>query len=276
MAREGYWVTRTYQAGNVWEKSKHFVPGTRPTGKDRRALKAAIRKQEQNEYSAQKALARLINANYTSEDYVLGLDYSGEGMRRLEKWLEKQGVLLAELDEKQKRDAIWAAAERELALCLRRVKNRLKKQGKELKAVYITSDMDGKTQEQVRVHHHLVINGEARQAFVAAWKELGGVDWTRLYDNQEDRTPIAEYFIRQVRRIPDAKKFRSTRNLVRPKPEDRIAQSDAEIRVPRGGKLLFRAAYGKGQPQYIRYVMPKAAMVPGCGKGKVCPGRDRP
>lgn len=272
MAKEGYWVTRTYRAGAVWEKSKHFVPGTRPTGKDRRAQRAAIRKQEQNEYSAQKALARLINANFTARDYLLGLDYSADGMLSLDRWLTDKGLDISELSEEQERDAMWAAAEHALDLCLRRVKYRLKKQDLELKAVYITSDMDGSDGSQVRIHHHLVINGEAREAFVQAWQELGGVNWTRLYDHQEDRTPIAEYMIRQVRRIPDAKKFRSTRNLVRPKPEDRIAQSDAEIRVPKGGKLLFRAAYGKGQPQYIRYVMPKSDPKPGGGKGILCPG----
>lgn len=272
MAKEGYWVTRTYRAGNVWEKSKHFVPGTRPTGKDRRAQRAAIKKQEQNEYSAQKALARLINANFTSQDYLLGLDYSAEGLAALYRWLTGKGVDVAGLSEEEERECVWAAAEHAMDLCLRRVKYRLKKEGKELKAVYITSDMDGSDQSRVRIHHHLVINAEAKDAFVSAWQELGGVDWTKLYEHQEDRTPIAEYMIKQVRRIPDAKKFRSTRNLIRPKPEDRVAQSDAEIRVPKGGKLLFRAAYGKGQPQYIRYVMPKPSSKPGGGRAELYPG----
>jgi hypothetical protein len=275
MVKEGYWVTRTYRAGNVWEKSKHFVPGTRPTCKDRRAQRAAIRKQEQNEYSAQKALARLLNANFTSRDFLLGLDYSAKGMLGLMKWLEGKGVDLEALDEDQERECVWASAEHALELCLRRVKYRLKKEGRELKAVYITSDMDGSTGDRVRIHHHLVINADARDAFVAAWQELGSVDWTRLYDHQEDRTPIAEYMISQVRRIPDAKKFRSTRNLVRPKPEDRIAQSDAELRLPKGAKLQFRAAYGKGQPQYIRFVMPQQRPMPGGGTGEVCPGEVR-
>ena len=270
MAKEGYWVTRTYRAGNVWEKSKHFVPGKRPTGKDRRAQRAAIRKQEQNEYSAQKALARLLNANFTSDDFLLGLDYSAHGMLRLDSWIREQGLDPGELSEEQERDAMWASAEHALDLCLRRVKYRLKKEGLELKAVYITSDMDGVSQERVRIHHHLVINADAPEAFVAAWQDLGGVNWKQLYANQEDRTPIAEYMIRQVRRIPDAKKFRSTRNLVRPQPEDRMAQSDAEIRLPKGGKLLFRAAYGKGQPQYIRFVMPDPK--PGGGRAELYPG----
>lgn len=274
MAREGYWVTRTYQAGRVWEKSKYFVPGTRPTGKNRRKQRDAIRKQEQNEYATVKALARLINANFDHEDLVMGLDYSEDGMEKILSWGRSHGLPVDSEDEAERMNAVWEAADHEMGNCLRRVQYRMKKQGMELKAAYITSDMNGETGETVRVHHHMVVNGASKEAFMDAWKELGGVDYTRMYENQDDRTPIAEYFIKQVRRIPDAKKFRSTRNLVRPKPEDRIALSDAEIRVPKGGKLLFRAAYGKGQPQYIRYVMPKTE--PGGGMGKVCPGGGTP
>lgn len=272
--KEGYWVTRTYQAGAVGEKSKYFVPGTRPTGKDRRREKNAIKKQEQNEYSSVKALARVINANFIAGDPLMGLDYGPSGYDRLLKWIAGKGIDLDSLDEAQQRDLIWEAAAHELDLCLRRVKYRLKKDGIELKAVYITSDMDGETGECVRVHHHMVVNREAMPAFVDAWKELGGVDYDGLYENQIDRTPIAEYFIKQVRRIPDAKKYRSTRNLVRPKPKDRFAQTDAEIRVPKGGTLIFRAAYGKGQPQYIRYVMP-AKQQPVSGTGTVYPSGVR-
>ena len=94
------------------------------------------------------------------------------------------------------------------------------------------------------------------------WEKLGKVDWKRI-SKQADYTPIAEYFLKQVRRIPDAKKFRSSRNLIRPQPKDRVAVTDAELRVPKGGKLLFRQEYSNAtagvayQPQYIRYIIPE-------------------
>ena len=62
----------------TWEKNKFFVPGARPTRSQRR-LRDAARKQAQNEYSAEKALARLLNANFTEGDLLVGLDYSDEG-----------------------------------------------------------------------------------------------------------------------------------------------------------------------------------------------------
>lgn len=256
--QEGYWVVRTYEAGAVGEKTKFFVHGSRPTGKIRRKDRDAARKQEQNEYSAQKALARLINANFVAGDLLMGLDYSEEGMKKILAWARENNLPVDSEDEAQRMDAVWEAASHELDCCLRRVKRRLKKQGMELKAVYATSDMDGETGEAVRIHHHLVVSAGTQDAFLSAWEKcgLGGVSWTPLWKDQEDRTPIAEYIIRQVRRIPDAKKYRSTRNLARPQPKDRIALSDAELRVPTGGKLLFRQEFKPGMPQYIRYSLP--------------------
>lgn len=256
--QEGYWVVRTYEAGAVGEKTKFFIQGSRPTGRPRRKDRDAVRKQEQNEYSTQKTLARLINANFTSGDLLMGLDYSEEGMQRILGWARENGLPVDSEDETERMDAVWEAASHELDNALRRVKRRLKKQGLDLKAVYATSDMDGETGEAVRVHHHLVVDAGTQNAFLDAWEKigLGGVNWTPLWKDQEDRTPVAEYIVRQVRRIPDAKKYRSTRNLIRPQPKDRIALSDAELRVPAGGKLLFRQEFKPGRPQYIRYSLP--------------------
>lgn len=267
---EGYYVIRTYEAGDIGEKTKFFVPGKRPEkGTLSRRQKNAIRKAEQNEYSAQKRLARLINANFTSGDLLMGLDYSDKGLARAIKWGRENGLAVDSHDEQEKRDAIWEAAAHELDIALRRVRRNLEKQGMELKAIYCTSDMDGDTKEEKRVHHHLIVNAGVQDAFLKAWEAygLGGVSWSPLWGNQIDRTPIAEYIIDQVRRIPDAKKFRSTRNLVRPKPKNRVVYTDNELQVPRGGKLIFRQQYENEmgyrteyqyrRPQYIRYVLPQ-------------------
>lgn len=256
--QEGYWVTRTYQAGTVGEKTKFFVPGARPTGRISRRTKDAVRKQEQNEYSSQKALARLINNNFVAGDLLLGLDYSDQGLDKIIQWGRKHGLAVDSEDIREQQDARYAAAENALDNCLRRVKSRLKKQGIELKAIYCTSDMDGQSEEPVRVHHHLIVPKDHLEAFMSAWEKcgMGHVDYTGLWENQTDRTPIAEYWIKQVRRIPNAKKFRHTQNVTAPVPKDRIALSDAELRVPKGGTLVFRQEYKPGWPQYIRYTLP--------------------
>ncbi len=261
--KEGYWVIRTYEAGAVGEKTKFWIQGARPSSRNRRKEQSAIKKQEQNEYSAQKRLARLINANFRQGDLLLGLDYSPAGMDRLEEYIAEHPFDIdetgdAEADQMQQ---VRYAADREMRLCLRRVKRELAKNGIALRYIAITSDMNGDTGEAVRVHHHLIVNEAARDAFVQKWAELGGVNWSPL-SGQKDYTPIAEYLLRQVRRVPDEKKYVTSRNLYRPQPKDRAVLSDAEVRVPKGGTLLFRNEFRPGRPQYIRYVLPENRQKP--------------
>lgn len=270
--KEGYFVIRTITAGEIGEKTKYFVPGKKPdAGKLTRKQRNAIRKQEQNEYASQKRLARLINENFRKGDLLMGLDLNEKGMERILAWGREHGLPVDSEEAEESLNAIWEAAAHELEIALRRVRRKLKKEGMELKAIYCTSDMDGKTKEIVRVHHHLVVNAGVQDAFLAAWEEygLGTVSWTPLWENQIDRTPIAEYFIDQLRRIPDAKKFRCTRNLEQPKvSKPRIVETDNELLVPKGGKLIYRQEYKNNaddrenyrnyQPQYIRYITPQS------------------
>ena len=252
--KEGYWTIRTYEAGPVGEKIKFWVPGQKPVGKLTRKQKSDIRKAAQNEYAATRQLARLINANFRPGDLFLGLDYSEEAHLRLEKNAAGRYGHRPLMTEAQRMDTIREAAAHELVNCIRRVKRELDKEGIELKYVSITSDMDKETGEAVRVHHHLVINREARDAFVHKWQEkgMGGVDWKPL-DKQEDYLGIAEYMVKQVRKQAEENQFASSRNLVRPKPKDRVAASAAEVRVPKGCRLLHRQEYKPGRAQYIRY-----------------------
>lgn len=255
--REGYWVIRTYTAGHVGEKTKYFVPGKRPDRIRRQDRRIASRA-EKNNTQATKTLARLLNANFGEQGGVLlGLDYNPEAMEKILQWGRENGLPVDDEEEDIRQGAIWEAADHAMGIALRRVKRILAKKEKELKAVYITSNMDEQTQEYTRVHHHLVVQEEALPAFMEAWEKygMGSVDYERLWNKQADRTPLAEYFMRQVRRVPDAKKYRSTRNLIRPKPKDQIAKTDAEIRPPKGSELVYRQEFRKGGDQYIRYLI---------------------
>lgn len=249
MAKEGYWVIRTYQAGSVGEKSKFWVMGSRDR-RNRRREKDAAKKAEENEAAAGKRLARIINANFGAGDILLGLDYADFGMAAVER----------RAGDPADPDAIRTAADVEMKNYLRRVKRELAKQGLPLRAVAITSDMSGETGEAVRVHHHLIVSASALDACIDHW-HWGGVAWEVIRD-QGDYLAIAQYFLRQVRRIGQEKKYFRTRNLAVPAPTDRIAPSAAELTVPRGGKLLHRTEYKRGQPQYIRYLLPPERVRP--------------
>ena len=264
--KDGYWVVRTYEAGQVGEKTKYFVLGDR-TRRNRRKEESSIKKQEQNEYSAKKRLARLINANFTHGDILLGLDYSDASYKKLERSARKAAPDYDSLPEDDQLRCIREAAAQEMVNYLRRVKRALEKEGcaDELKYIAITSDMDGDTKETVRVHHHLIVPASCEHIIRMKWGHGG--TYCKPLSKQEDYLPIAEYLIAQVRVTLNAKKFVSSRNLIRPQPKDRIAVSDAEIRVPHNCKLIQRAEYKRGAPQYIRYILPekKAADISSSG-----------
>lgn len=250
--RDGYWVIRTYEAGSVGEKSKFWVDARRLPRSDRK-LRTDVKKALSNEYSAVKTVARLLNANFGKGDYLIGLDYSGEGYQKLTNSIEGY----REMEEAERMEAIRLAAEHEMQLCFRRVNYALGKDETDLLYLGITSDMDGDTGEAVRVHHHIVINRAALPAFRQKWK-LGGVEYREL-GGQKDYMPIAEYLMKQVRRVPDAKKYRPSRNLVRPKPKDRIAKNGSMLRPPKGAVILKYDEWRPGKPQYMRYILPQAA-----------------
>lgn len=264
--KDGYWVVRTYEAGQVGEKTKYFVLGDR-TRRNRRKEESSIKKQEQNEYSAKKRLARLINANFTHGDILLGLDYSDASYKKLERSARKAAPDYDSLPEDDQLRCIREAAAQEMVNYLRRVKRALEKEGRadELKYIAITSDMDGDTKETVRVHHHLIVPASCEHIIRMKWGHGG--TYCKPLSKQEDYMPIAEYLIAQVLGTLNAKKFVSSRNLIRPQPKDRVAVSDAEIRVPRNCKLIQRAEYKRGAPQYIRYILPekKAADISSSG-----------
>lgn len=254
--KDGYWVVRTYEAGQVGEKTKYFVLGDR-TRRNRRKEESSIKKQEQNEYSTKKRLARLINANFTHGDILLGIDYSNASYKKLERSARKAAPDYDSMPEEDQLRCIREAAAQEMENYLRRVKRALEKEGRadELKYIAITSDMDGDTKETVRVHHHLIVPASCEHIVRMKWGRGG--TYCKPLSKQEDYMPIAEYLIAQVRGTLNAKKFVSSRNLIRPQPKDRVAVSDAEIRVPRNCKLIQRAEYKRGAPQYIRYILPE-------------------
>ena len=103
------------------------------------------------------------------------------------------------------------------------------------------------------MQHHLVVNAEALSVCREKWAH-GGVHSDPL-TGQADYTPIAEYLLRQVRHIENARKYVSSRNLERPIPEDRIAKNGAELRTPAGSTLVQRSEYRPDLPQYIRFIV---------------------
>ena len=214
----GYFVIRTYTAGSVGEKIKYWVSGQKPV-RSKRRVSSEVNKLEKNEKQSEKNLARILNATFGKSGVLVGLDYSDKAYSQL-------------FGKCKSREEIAEVAEHQLSLCLRRVQREAKKRGIEIVAVLTTADCDGETGEEVRVHHHVVVNEEAAELFGEKWKHGKDVDY--------------EYLSRQ-------KAYITTRNIKRAKCVDRIAKNDAEIALPRNCELLYRSAHVRGLSQYLRY-----------------------
>ncbi len=252
MSKEGYWVIRTYIAGMVGEKIKYWVEGEKPT-KSLRRLKSDIKKIQQNEASTTKNMARGLNANFTPEDYLLGFDYSEKALNQLLRRIESRGVDLCSLTEEEYLLAVREEAEKEIKNWIKRCKNAMS-DGMVFKYMAITSDMDGETGKTVRIHHHIVISGNMKDICLSKWNN-GTVHSEHIW-NEPDHLALADYLIKQVRYVPDAKKYKPSRNLIRPAPKDKVAIGGAELRVPKHCALLYRGEFKPGMPQYIRYMLP--------------------
>ena len=243
------WYIREYRCDNgVCYKTKFPVRETASVKKSYSFRRQEIRRAEKGATEAKHEAARLLNCNFKAgRDIYLGLDYSDEGLERLK--------ARAGSDD---RDAIYEAADHECALWIRRVQRECKKQGIELRYFYITSDLDGRTFDPVRVHHHVVVNVEALEICLEKWKLGGAWDKVLYAQNYGDLTELAEYMIGQVRYKRGAKRYTPSRNLRRPiarKPV-KARNPEAELTVPRGCAKIWRGEYHRGRPQHIRFFRP--------------------
>lgn len=261
----GYFATKTYQCGRIGEKVKFFVPSVRRP----RQGKSDRKKIEGNNVNMTRRVARAINENFVPGDGWVALNYTAERYQRV---LDRAAALMAKDGALTEMDAIWFAAQHELELLMDRARGALRKRGIELRYVAITADIDGGTGEAVKVHHHVVCPAECVEVIKEKWG-LKGEDVKqerreRLW-NQEDYTPLAEYMMKQVRYIADAKKYTPSRNLIRTEPSPRTVFTGARLRPPKGAVLLYADPYtGVRDCQYIRYLLPPEKWT-GVWKGKV-------
>ena len=169
----------------------------------------------------------------------------------------KEGLEAEDEAKVEALEALREASEHQFELWLRRIKRKF---GGEVKFVSVTSDLDGDTGEVVRVHHHVVLAAEgiSWDLLRSEWK-LGGMDIRQLRHNA-DYTPIALYLMRQVRRRPDAKKYRVSRGMVQPEITEREILGNVQMRVPVGAKLLEASEFNlESAGQYMRYIPKKKA-----------------
>ena len=243
----GYYMETTIISGSVVEKRKSPA-GIRSVKRSRRVKgNSSERKQVGNREYAKLALARIINCNFGPGDLWLTLTYDEGGLARV--------------------GEDFKAADHAAALFLDRLGYRMKKLGRDWRWIRNTSTLDGDTGEVVRLHHHVIVPGEAftirdrrlylgEEAVEDIWG-MGLID-VRLLRHQEDFKPIANYIVSQGRFLPDEKKWHSSRNMRKPVVRKRVVTKGGPLKAPSGAKVLFEGQYDcESGNHYIRYLKPK-------------------
>lgn len=249
MSGVGRFMIREYRSGKVVERSIFPVGNATKPRRGKKKGNTSPRKQDQNDKSAARHLARIINVNFQAGDIWATLTYSPERLDRIMGKIREDGK---DPDPDTIRD--YAIHERDKFL--RRVKRALEKQGISLKYVAATADIDGETGACVRIHHHLIVPKDAFDLLFKHWSKTE-VDYKPLR-HQDDYTPIAEYIIRQVRRQPDKKKYTVSRNMKKPEIKEMIVFVRKDLKAPRGAKVMYRSEFSLDQPcQYIRFIAPE-------------------
>lgn len=243
----GKWMIRQYVSGKVVEKSKFWVPEQTKRRSPKKAT-SSMRKRDENEKEAIKQLSRLINCNFSHGDLWLSLGYSEKSFKALCAKPSSDGI--DNLNEIKK------AADKELELFLRRMRREAQKMGIEFKYIALTSDMDGKSGEIVRPHHHIIMPRASYELCVKHWKN-GNVDYQLLRD-QEDYTPLAVYLCKQVRRAACENRWKASRNLKKPVITEELTHSKGILRAPAGAKIIDLGHYDdESGNHYIRYIAKK-------------------
>ena len=243
------WYIKTWECanGNCKKVKYPVVPdGVRPR-KGSRRQERSVRRAEKYALDAKHDLSLLLNNNFSAgRDRFVTLTVDGDGWDRL--------VMRAGTDD---RDELYTALEREAVNFMRRAKRACLGAGGELKAVYVVSDLDGKTFEPARPHVHMVMSGSLAELAAGKWT-LGSVQVKPMRSGEHgDLTGVAEYMIDQVRTRPGKSRYHPTRNLEKPEGVRVPAKSpDYPLQVPANATLIWRSGTAPGMSQTIRYYIP--------------------
>lgn len=168
------------------------------TGRSRRGKPTSEVQAKLNDHNAERKLVRLLNANFTRDDYEIHFTYTDGN--------------LPENDTQAKKD---------IQNFLRRARRLYKAAGAELKYVAVTEGGIGGT----RYHHHVTMSGEVNRCELEALWGYGYVNSRRLQFNEYGVEGLAMYITKQFRTHRDEllfkKRWSCSRNLIRPEPKER-------------------------------------------------------
>lgn len=129
-----HYVAKTISAGNMFEVELYPIFNKKDFQEFKIKRKSKKAQKNLNDRNSRKQFIRLINSNFTKDDYIMHLTYSNEN-------------LPPSIED----------AEKEVYKLIRKINYRRKKKKlQNAKYIYVT---EYDPQKKIRVHHHLIIEG---------------------------------------------------------------------------------------------------------------------
>ena len=189
--RKAVYATKTVRAGPIMDVEVYPEFTRLPAGMPKLPRSSAAQR-NLNEINSRKACERKINANFTTRDLWITLSYA-EAL--------KPGTMAAAMKNVQN----WIG----------RVNYRRKKQGLDLaRYVYVTEwEKDGR---KVRVHHHVVMDGDVPgEELLKIWGMGRRSQARRLEYDENGLTGISKYITKAA--PMSGKRWCASKNLIEPK-----------------------------------------------------------
>jgi len=223
-----YWKEKIVESGDVIEDIIYLYSTSRsPSDKER---KPPEQKYLENLNRRIRDVARLLNCNFTVEDYFVTLTYSKAGYAKLR--ANKPSDVPAS-------DYVYEAAEKEIHNLIERCRYHCSKKGIPFESVYITSNMHHETLNYARIHHHLVVNQEAVKTLKHLWHN-GYIRKKHLKD-EVDHTRLAQYMLWQVPYRKGRNTYGRTHNLKTPIVTDRVLLDPNKKLIPPEDATVLKA-----------------------------------
>ena len=185
-----HYVAKTISAGNMFEVELYPIFNKKDFQEFKVKRKSKKAQKNLNDRNSRKQFIRLINSNFTKDDYIMHLTYSNEN-------------LPPSIED----------AEKEVYKLIRKINYRRKKKKlQNAKYIYVT---EYDPQKKIRVHHHLIIEGGIdRKVMKDLWTNGTRIKVEELEPDEYELSGLANYLSKDPK---GKKRWKSSKGLKQPR-----------------------------------------------------------
>lgn len=240
-------------SGRVVETKRTWFSDNNEPGRkrNRRANPSSEKKIRANEKGSMRNLARVINCNFEAGGIFCTLAYdSGH-------YSESFDYEAAKADLKKFRTKLRKAYTSQT--------------GKKLKAIWVTANWSPHKNAPARLHHHMILPGDALEIAREIWQQFGGAGTFKMedIDGRGDHTDMAAYMMENVKGRPAGENTWSCcRGMDRPIYTEPVPVMDLEDIQPEYNSIIMDVEENRDDEgvlisKYVRCKLPSRPEVRG-------------